>query len=366
MYEIKKKLEELKTECSRITSFLNIPKLDEEIIELEKQTQATDFWDDQDKAKSVGKKLSDNQATVSKWQEIIKNVDESITLADLINAEKTPDEAEELRKQVDQLEKQINKESIVVFFSGKHDKKDVILSFHVGTGGVDAQDWAEMLLRMYLRYAEKKGWNATILDKSMGEEAGIKSATVKVEGQFAYGFLKNEMGVHRLVRLSPYNSKNTRETSFALVEVLPDLGDEHESIEIDEKDLKIDTFRASGHGGQSVNTTDSAVRITHLPTGLVTNCQNERSQLQNKEQALRVLKAKLVKLQEEQQAEDINKLRGGKLETSWGHQIRSYVLHPYKMVKDHRTDYETSKAEAVLDGDLDELIEISLEKIDNK
>lgn len=363
MHEIKNQLEETDAEIERIRSFLNIEDLKNQAKVLTLEAENPDLWSDRDRARVVTKSLADLNETVKKWDEIKKNCDELVELAGMIKAEETPDEAEELRQQSEELSKKVHTESIVVFFSGTHDQKDALLSLHVGTGGTDAQDWAEMLFRMYLRYAEKKGWQTEILDKSDGEEAGIKSASIRISGRFAYGFLKLEMGVHRLVRLSPFNSKGTRETSFALVEVLPDLGDEHEQIEINKDDLRIETFRASGHGGQSVNTTDSAVRITHIPTGITVQCQNERSQLQNKEQAMRFLKAKLLRLKEEQHAEDINKLRGGKLETSWGHQIRSYVLHPYKMVKDHRTNYETANVDAILEGELDEIIEIELEKI---
>lgn len=363
LHEIKKTLETLKSEVNRITEFLDLPKMKARIEVLETESEKPDFWNDNEHAQKVSKELAHLRENIEKWERIGKSVDESITLAELIKSSETPDEAQELQKQTDSLQAEIEKESIVVFFAGEHDRKDAIVSFHVGTGGVDAQDWAEMLMRMYLRFCEQKGWNIEILDKSMGDEAGIKSATIKVTGQFVYGYLKHEMGVHRLVRLSPFNSKNTRETSFAMVEVIPDLGDEHEAIEIDKKNLKIDVFRASGHGGQGVNTTDSAVRITHIPTGIVVQCQNERSQLQNKEQAMKILKAKLVKLQEEQHAENIDELRGGKQETSWGHQIRSYVLHPYKMVKDHRTGVEKNNIEKVLDGDLDEFIEVALEQL---
>lgn len=363
MQETRAQLEQIQEEINRVSQFLKIESLIAEEKELSKKAEDPNLWNDQENARQITKKLAEVSETIKKWQTLKKNTEDLIELTFLIKSEESPEEAEDLKKQAEQLINQVQKESIIVFFSGPHDQKDALLSFHVGTGGTDAQDWAEILFRMYLRFAEKKGWQIEILDKSEGEEAGIKSATVRVTGRYAYGFLKHEMGVHRLVRLSPFNSKGTRETSFALVEVLPDLGDEHEQVEINKEDLKIETFRASGHGGQGVNTTDSAVRIVHIPTGITVQCQNERSQLQNKEQAMRVLKAKLIKLQEEQMAEDINKLRGGKLETSWGHQIRSYVLHPYKMVKDHRTNHETAAIEAVLDGDLDQFIEIELETL---
>jgi len=277
--------------------------------------------------------------------------------------EEDSNEASELLSDFEKLEKEYQKAHVELVLSGPYDQSDATLILSAGTGGVDAQDWTDMLLRMYLRYFEKKGWKASITEKTAAAEAGIKSATIEVSGVMAYGFLKAEHGVHRLVRLSPFNAKNLRQTSFALVEVLPVI-ESDEGVEIDEKDLRIDTFRASGAGGQHVNTTDSAVRITHIPTGLVVTCQSERSQLQNRNQAMNVLLGRLAQKLLEERKEKIDELKGGYKEAAWGNQIRSYVFQPYTMVKDHRTNAETSQVENVMDGDLDMFIEAYL--LDNK
>lgn len=258
----------------------------------------------------------------------------------------------ETKKKFDIFEKQ-------TLFSGPHDASDAVLSIHAGAGGDDAQDWAEMILRMMLRFAERKDLGTKIISESRGGEAGIKSATIEISGKLAFGNFRSEAGVHRLVRLSPFNSDNLRQTSFALVEVIPLLDGEGD-VEISPSDLKIDTYRSSGAGGQSVNTTDSAVRITHLPTDIVVTCQNERSQLQNKEKAMAILRSKLIQLKEQEEAEEAKKLKGEHKSAEWGNQIRSYVLHPYKMVKDHRTKTQTSDVESVLDGGLNEFVEAYL------
>lgn len=265
----------------------------------------------------------------------------------------------ELSAETEALEREMEKLEFQLLFSGPHDQDDAILAIHAGAGGTDSQDWAEMLLRMYLRWGETHGRTAEIVDQIAGEEAGVKRAMIAISGRYTYGYLRAERGVHRLVRLSPFDAAHRRHTSFALVEVWPDLGEEV-SVSIDPNDIQIDTFRASSAGGQHMQKNETAVRITHLPSGISVSCQNERSQSQNKETAMRVLRARLIRLEEEKLQEEIDELKGEHVDAGWGNQIRSYVLHPYQMVKDHRTNYETGNIQAVLDGQLDELMEAYL------
>lgn len=264
---------------------------------------------------------------------------------------------DELETEIAQLEKEAERKAFYAMLSGPYDQDDAILAIHAGAGGTDSQDWAAMLMRMYLRWAEKRGYQTEILDMTEGEEAGIKSVTIAVSGRYAYGYLKAEKGVHRLVRLSPFDSAHRRHTSFALVEVLPQIATDNPEVEINPNDLKIDVYKSAGAGGQNVQKNATAVRITHLPTGIVVSCQNERSQLQNRENAMRVLRARLLELKLQEQAEKIAELKGEYTKAEWGSQIRSYVLHPYQMVKDHRTGYEVGNTQAVLDGDLDGFME---------
>ncbi len=312
-------------------------------------------WSDHKLSAEIAQELEELKNEVIAWQEIednLKGLNELISISSA-DSEKDDDEIQFIEDQYAELKKQISKIDEELQYSGKYDRKGAILELQAGAGGTDAQDWTEMLLKMYIKYAEKQGWQAVIIDKTIGNEAGIKNATLEVTGRLVYGKIKNESGVHRLVRLSPFNSDNLRQTSFAMVEIMPIIKDDEIETEINQGELRIDTYRSSGAGGQSVNTTDSAVRITHLPTGLVATCQNERSQMRNKEKAMTILKGRLVKLMEEEKVEKIKELKGERKAVEWGSQIKSYILHPYKMVKDHRTNAQTSAVDKVLDGDIE-------------
>jgi len=361
MHEIKAKLEELKGLIDIGLKTVDLISKKAELATLNEDIAKPDFWNDTARAQEISQKASDLSKTIEMWVGIVSECEELLALLPEIHPEEDAEGAAEYRAMVEALEERWRKLEISTFLSGRYDTFNAIVSLHAGTGGTDAQDFGEMLMRMYLRYAERMTFSTQIIDTSRGDEAGIKSATFLVKGSFAYGYLKGEAGVHRLVRLSPFNSKNTRETSFVLIEVLPEIKEEHH-IEIKDDDLRIDVFRAGGKGGQSVNTTDSAVRITHLPTGLVAACQNERSQLQNKQQAMALLQSKLADLMEKEQAKELRDLKGARQDMSWGNQIRSYVLHPYKMVKDHRTGYEEGNPDAVLNGEIDGFIEAELKK----
>jgi len=304
----------------------------------------------------VSREAAGLREQIDDWQGFERRLNDAAELAGM------DDESlrAELESEVTSLETELDKRAFAAMFSGRYDADDALLAIHAGAGGTDSQDWASMLMRMYLRWAEQRGYETEVWDMTEGEEAGIKSVTIAVNGQYAYGYLRSEKGVHRLVRLSPFDSAHRRHTSFALVEVLPQVAFDSPEVQIDSADLKIDVFKSSGAGGQNVQKNATAVRITHLPTGIVVTCQNERSQTQNREFAMRILRSRLLEIKQAEKDEEVAVLRGEYTKAEWGSQIRSYVLHPYQMVKDHRTEYETSNTQAVLDGDLDGFMEAYL------
>ncbi len=361
MENLLKKIEELREKILSTWELLNIDGQKTEISNLKYLSSKPDFWDNQTKAVEMNKRLEELEKEVSQWEKLLTEVINLEELAAMADMEKDDSISEEAWKKFKELENEFSKLEFLVLFSSSYDKNNAILSIHAGTGGVDAQDWAQMLERMFLRFTERRGWRTEIVDHALGNEAGIKSTTMRVLGRWAYGYLKSEAGVHRLVRISPFDAEAMRHTSFALVEVIPELP-KAEEVEVKDEDLRIDVFRSSGPGGQSVNTTDSAVRLVHKPTNITVTCQSERSQHQNKETALKILQAKLFKIAQEEKEEKELKLRGEAQKAEWGKQIRSYVMQPYKMAKDHRTNYETQDVDGVLDGDLEPFMEAYLRR----
>ena len=341
---------------AQLHSFLKIEERAEEQQEIEKKMTAPDFWENKEKAQEILAGLSICKNIVEPFRKISAEVEDFAALAELIAESADETMLSEADSEWNILSEKLDKIELLSFLSGRFDANNAYFSIHAGAGGTESCDWASMLSRMYRRWFERRGYKCETVDSQPGDEAGLKSVTMIVSGEFAYGYLKAERGVHRLVRISPFDSNSRRHTSFASVDVFPELSDDIE-IEIDEKDLRIDTFRASGAGGQHVNTTDSAIRITHIPTGVVVACQAERSQHKNRSTAMKMLKARLFERQEEQRRKEADDIRGEKTEMGWGNQIRSYVLHPYQMVKDLRTNVETGNTAAVLDGDLDQFAE---------
>lgn len=339
--------------------------LREKIEDITKQTEAEGFWNNPDKAQELLKRKKSLETTLESYERLesgFAEVEDLIEIAEELGDE---DEADSIVEQFNQLEQDCEELKLKALLTGEYDANNAIISIHAGTGGVDAMDWAQMLMRMYTRWAEKKGYKVSVVDLQDDTEAGIKSATMMIRGENAYGYLKNEKGVHRLVRISPFNAAGKRQTSFASLEVMPEMDDDF-TVEINPDDLKIDTYRSSGAGGQHVNTTDSAIRITHIPTNIVVTCQNERSQHQNKDVAMKILASKLAELKEREHKETLDELKGDFSLITWGSQIRSYVFQPYTMVKDHRTGAEVGNVQAVMDGDIDYFINAKLKAKDTE
>lgn len=348
-----KELEQAAARVKDAYGFLHIQEKQAELAALDEDIAAPGFWDDANRAQSISKQASNLRETIKEYEAAATLLDDVYAAHEL--AEEDASFAEEEERALKKLSQVLDDLEVTSWFSGRFDSGDAILTVNPGSGGLEAQDWTDMLYRMYARYAEQKGWKVKVLDVVPGEGIGLDKATIQIEGRNAYGMLRSEQGVHRLVRISPTDDKKRRHTTFAGVEVLPVLPDDIE-VDLNPADVRVDVFRASGPGGQCVNTTDSAVRLTHAPTGIVVTCQNEKSQLQNKEAAFRVLKAKLYELEEEKRQKEIDELRGQRMDNSFGSQIRNYVLYPYQLVKDVRSGVETGNVEAVLDGDLDEFV----------
>ena len=334
----------------------DIPRLENELAELEKETSNPDFWNNSENTQKVLAKIKKIKNKYTKYKELEKEINNLIELAEMVKLEYDEELAIDVTKNYKKQEKNLEKLELETLFSGKYDSNNAIVTIHPGAGGTESQDWAEMLYRMYTRWATKNEYEVKELDYLEGEETGLKSVTFEIIGENAYGYMKSEKGVHRLVRISPFDAGGRRHTSFASVEVLPEITDDIE-ININPDDLRVDTYRASGAGGQHINKTSSAVRITHIPTNTVVACQSERSQIQNRETAMRMLKSKLLDLKEQEQKEKIEDLKGEQKDIAWGSQIRSYVFCPYTMVKDHRTNYEVGNVAGVMDGDLDGFME---------
>ncbi len=338
----------------------DLPAKDEAANALEAQSAEPGFWDDQRAAQDVMREMASLRDTITLWSGLKNRIDDAGELLELAIEEQDEATFDEVRAELRGIERDVDRNETELAFNGPYDQNNAIVAINAGSGGTDSQDWAQMLLRMYLRWAEREGYRVEVVDETEGEEAGIKSATFEVSGPRAYGYLRHEKGVHRLVRLSPFDSAHAGHTSFAQVEVMPEIADDAGDVDINPDDLRIDVYRASGHGGQNVQKNSTAIRITHIPTGLVVTCQNERSQGRNKEMAMRVLRSRLLELELRKREEEQAKIKGEHVTAGWGNQIRSYVLHPYKMVKDLRTGHETSDTTGVLDGEIDEFLQASI------
>ncbi|MBQ7046053.1 MAG: peptide chain release factor 2 [Clostridia bacterium] len=353
--QLRLKLEGYKDELAQLKDALGLERDESEISELELRTTEPGFWDDADKSQVILQRLSKLKEKKEKFAGTLSLYEDTLTLIEMANEEEDLSLVEEIDSAINDFCERLTEQTLSTLLNGEYDKNNAILTFHAGAGGTEAQDWNQMLLRMYSRWAERHGFKVAVTDFLDGDEAGLKSATVIVSGENAYGYLKSENGVHRLVRISPFDSSGRRHTSFASIEVMPEISDDTD-IEINPDDLKVDTYRSGGAGGQHVNKTESAVRITHIPTGIVVACQNERSQFQNRDVAMKMLKSKLIEIKEKQHLDKIEDIKGVQKEIAWGSQIRSYVFMPYTLAKDHRTGFESGNINAVMDGDLDGFI----------
>ncbi len=353
--ECHRELEEIREDVLELYGTVNVEEKKKRIADLEEETRSNEFWTDQERVARVNREISRLKKKTAPWDDLVNEIKESAELFEMALAENDTDVLEEICAKIEPFRQSFERIETLELLSGEDDENNCFISIHPGAGGTESQDWANMLFRMYYRWAENNDYSIDVIDYTPGDEAGIKSATILVKGDFAYGHLKSEMGIHRLVRISPFDSNKRRHTSFASVEIIPEVSEDIE-VEVNEADLRIDTYRSSGAGGQHVNKTDSAVRITHLPTGIVVQCQNERSQHKNKASAMKVLKSRLYELKKNEQYEKKQEKLGEKKEISWGNQIRSYVFQPYTMVKDHRTGEETGSIDYVFDGDIDRFI----------
>ena len=353
--EYKQKLQALEPTLGELEKALGIPKAREELAELQKETEQEGFWNDLERSQQVSRQVKRLENKIKKHDKLVSEWEDTLTLCEMAQEEDDPSQLEDVISGYETLEKEISERRLAALLSGEYDGNNAILTFHAGAGGTEAQDWTEMLYRMYTRWAERHGYTYQLMDYEAGDEAGIKSATILIEGENAYGYLKSENGVHRLVRVSPFDANARRQTSFSSLEVMPEL-DNNINIEINPADIEMQVYRSSGAGGQHTNKTSSAVRLIHKPTGIVTTCQTQRSQLQNREYAMEMMKAKLYQIALQQHKDKIDDIKGVQNEIAWGHQIRSYVFMPYTLVKDNRTGYESSNVQAVMDGDLDGFI----------